>query len=107
MNTPRLFSQLIRPVSYRTFSDSGNVRGSRQAGGKSWSSAIGPLRPGKLAELTGRSVAPSASTLLPTADIVRYDTRSKQTRYWLKHKREISDLLNTLKKVYRVTAPLQ
>jgi hypothetical protein len=62
----------------------------------------------KLAELTDRSVATISIHLgkLRTADVVRYDTRRKQTRYWLKHKREMKDLLLTLKKVIGVTAPV-
>jgi DNA-binding transcriptional ArsR family regulator len=69
----------------------------------------GPLTPSKLAELTDRSVATISIHLakLRTADVVRYDTRRKQTRYWLKHKREMKDLLNTLKKVIGASAPVQ
>jgi len=61
----------------------------------------GPLTPSKLAKLTGRSVATISIHLgkLRSADVVRYDSRGRQTRYWLKHKRETGELLKALEAV--------
>ena len=61
----------------------------------------GALTPGKLAELTGRSVATISIHLakLRSADVVRYDSRGRETRYWLKHKTEMKRLLKTLERV--------
>jgi hypothetical protein len=36
---------------------------------------------------------------LRAADLVRYDTDGKQVRYWLKHKRDTSKLLNALETI--------
>jgi predicted transcriptional regulator len=62
-----------------------------------------------LAKTTGRSVSTVSIHLarLRTADIVRYDTVGKETRYWLKHKGEIQGLLRTLAKVVAVSADLK
>lgn len=61
----------------------------------------GALTPGKLAKLTGRSVATISIHLakLRSADVVRYDSRGRETRYWLKHKTEMKRLLKTLERV--------
>jgi DNA-binding transcriptional ArsR family regulator len=53
--------------------------------------AGGPLTPCKLAKLIGRQVSTLSIHLgkLRAADVVRYDTSGKETRYWLKHKAEM------------------
>jgi hypothetical protein len=43
---------------------------------------------------------------LRSADVLRYDTTGKQTRYWLKHKGEMKGLLKTLERVIDVSAKL-
>jgi DNA-binding transcriptional ArsR family regulator len=65
--------------------------------------AKGPTTPGNLAKLTGRSVATISIHLakLRSVDVVRYDTRGKETRYWLKHGRDIKELLKVLQKVVK------
>lgn len=69
----------------------------------------GPLTPGKLARLTGRSVATVSIHLakLRSADVVRYDSRGRETRYWLKHKAEMKGLLKALEKVVDTSTKLQ
>ena len=54
----------------------------------------GPLTPSKLAKLIGRQVSTVSIHLgkLRAADVVRYDTSGKETRYWLKHKSEMKGL---------------
>jgi DNA-binding transcriptional ArsR family regulator len=61
--------------------------------------ASGPLTPSKLAKLIGRQVSTISIHLakLRSADIVRYDTAGKETRYWLKHKSEMRGLLRCWK----------
>jgi predicted transcriptional regulator len=58
----------------------------------------GPLTPSKLAKLTGRQISTISSHLakLRGTDVVRYDTRGRETRYWLKHKSEMRGFLNPL-----------
>jgi DNA-binding transcriptional ArsR family regulator len=68
----------------------------------------GPLTPSKLAELTGRKISTVSIHLakLRAADVVRYDTRGKETRYWLKHKIEMKGLLKSLERVVEASAKL-
>ena len=68
----------------------------------------GPLTPSKLAKLTGRSVQTVSGHLakLRGADVVRYDTRGKETRYWLKHTREMKELLKVVEKVVHASSRL-
>ena len=68
----------------------------------------GPLTPSKLAKFTGRSVQTVSGHLakLRTADLVRYDSRGREVRYWLKHKRETSELLKALEKVVHASSKL-
>jgi DNA-binding transcriptional ArsR family regulator len=70
--------------------------------------AGGPLTPSKLAKLIGRQVSTVSIHLgkLRAADVVRYDTSGKETRYWLKHKSEIKGLLGMLEKVVDVSAKI-
>jgi len=71
--------------------------------------AHGPLTPGNLAKATGRSVATVSIHLgkLRAADVVRYDTHGRQTRYWLKHKREMKELLKVLEKIVETSSKLR
>jgi DNA-binding transcriptional ArsR family regulator len=71
--------------------------------------AGGPLTPSKLAKLIGRQISTVSVHLakLRNADIVRYDTSGKETRYWLKHKAEIKGLLRMLGKVVDVSAKVE
>jgi DNA-binding transcriptional ArsR family regulator len=71
--------------------------------------AGGPLTPSKLAKLIGRQVSTVSIHLgkLRAADVVRYDTSGKETRYWLKHKSEIKGLLRMLEKVVDVSAKIE
>lgn len=66
----------------------------------------GPLAPSKLAKLTGRQISTISSHLakLRGADVVRYDTRGKETRYWLKHKSEMRGFLKTMERVVEASA---
>jgi DNA-binding transcriptional ArsR family regulator len=66
----------------------------------------GPLTPSKLAKLTGRQISTVSIHLakLRAADVVRYDTAGKETRYWLKHKAEMKGLLRMLEKVVDASA---
>ncbi len=68
----------------------------------------GPLTPSKLAKITGRQISTISSHLakLRAADVVRYDTRGKETRYWLKHKSEMRGLLKTMERVVEVSAKM-
>ena len=68
----------------------------------------GPLTPGKLAKFTGRQISTISSHLakLRAADVVRYDTRGRQTRYWLKHKSEMRGFLKTMERVVEVSAKI-
>jgi DNA-binding transcriptional ArsR family regulator len=61
----------------------------------------GPLTPSQLAKLIGRQISTISIHLgkLRNADVVRYDTAGKETRYWLKHKSEMKGLLKMLEKV--------
>jgi hypothetical protein len=43
---------------------------------------------------------------LRAADVVRYETAGKQTRYWLKHKPEMRGLLRALERLVDATAKL-
>jgi DNA-binding transcriptional ArsR family regulator len=69
----------------------------------------GPLTPSKLAKLIGRSVPTISIHLgkLRSADVVRYDTQGKETRYWLKNRREMKELLNVLERVIETSTKLQ
>ena len=71
--------------------------------------AGGPLTPSKLAKLIGRQVSTISIHLgkLRAADVVRYDTSGKETRYWLKHKSEMKGLLRMLEKVVDASAKLE
>jgi DNA-binding transcriptional ArsR family regulator len=71
--------------------------------------AGGPLTPSKLAKLIGRQVSTVSIHLakLRVADIVRYDTSGKETRYWLKHKSEMKGLLKMLERVVNASAKLE
>jgi DNA-binding transcriptional ArsR family regulator len=71
--------------------------------------AGGPLTPSKLAKLIGRQISTVSVHLakLRNADIVRYDTSGKETRYWVKHKAEIKGLLRMLGKVVDVSAKVE
>ena len=71
--------------------------------------AGGPLTPSKLAKLLGRQISTVSVHLakLRNADIVRYDTSGKETRYWLKHKAEMKGLLRMLGKVVDVAAKVE
>ena len=68
----------------------------------------GPLTPSKLAKFAGRSVQTVSGHLakLRAADLVRYDSRGRELRYWLKHKRETSELLKALEKVVHASSKL-
>ena len=68
----------------------------------------GPLTPSVLAKLTGRSVQTVSEHLgkLRTADVVRYDSKGRQVRYWLKHKRESGDLLKILQRTVHASSKL-
>ena len=69
----------------------------------------GPLTPSKLAKLIGRQVSTVSIHLgkLRAADVVRYDTSGKETRYWLKHKSEMKGLLKMLERLVNVSAKLE
>ncbi len=71
--------------------------------------AGGPLTPSKLAKLIGRQISTISIHLgkLRAADVVRYDTSGKETRYWLKHKSEMKGLLRMLEKVVDASAKLE
>ena len=71
--------------------------------------AGGPLTPSKLAKLIGRQVSTISIHLgkLRAADVVRYDTSGKETRYWFKHKSEMKGLLRMLEKVVDASAKLE
>jgi DNA-binding transcriptional ArsR family regulator len=71
--------------------------------------AGGPLTPSRLAKLIGRQVSTVSIHLgkLRAADVVRYDTTGKETRYWLKHKSEMKGLLKTLERVVDASAKLE
>ncbi len=68
----------------------------------------GPLTPSKLAKFAGRSIQTVSGHLakLRAADLVRYDSKGKEVRYWLKHKRETGDLLKALEKVVHAASKL-
>jgi predicted transcriptional regulator len=61
-----------------------------------------------LAELTGRSVQTVSEHLgkLRGADVVRYDSKGRQVRYWLKHKTESGDLLKVLRRMVHASSSL-
>ena len=68
-----------------------------------------PMAPGKLAKLTGRKVSTVSIHLakLRNADLVRYNTSGKETRYWLKHRTETKGLLRSLERMVEVAATLE
>jgi DNA-binding transcriptional ArsR family regulator len=61
----------------------------------------GPMTPSRVASVTGRDISTISAHLakLRNADIVRYETVGKETRYWLKHGSEIKELMNVLGRV--------
>ena len=65
----------------------------------------GPLTPSQLAKSIGRQISTISIHLakLRNADVVRYDTSGKETRYWLKHKAEMRKLLRNLEEVVQVS----
>jgi predicted transcriptional regulator len=67
-----------------------------------------PLTPSKPTKLIGRQVSTVSIHLgkLRAADVVRYDTSGKETRYWLKHKSEMKGLLKMLDGVVNASAKL-
>lgn len=69
----------------------------------------GPLTPSELAKRTGRSVSTISIHLakLRAADLVRYDTAGKRTRYWLKHRAEFEGLLKALERVVSSSTKLR
>ncbi len=69
----------------------------------------GPLTPSGLAKIIGRSVQTVSGHLakMRAADVVRYDTEGRQTRYWLKHGGEMKRLLEDLAKVVEASARLR
>ena len=69
----------------------------------------GPLTPSKLAKLIGRQVSTISIHLgkLRSADVVRYDTSGKHTRYWLKHKSEMKGLLRMLAMAVEASAKIK
>ncbi|MBI4529387.1 MAG: winged helix-turn-helix transcriptional regulator [Deltaproteobacteria bacterium] len=69
----------------------------------------GPLTPARLAELADRSVQTVSGHLarLRTADVVRYEAKGRQTRYWLKHERDVRALLKVLGNVVRRSSRLK
>ena len=71
--------------------------------------AGGPLTPSRLAKLIGRQVSTVSIHLgkLRAADVVRYDTSGKETRYWLKHRSEMKGLLKMLERVVGASAKLE
>jgi predicted transcriptional regulator len=71
--------------------------------------SCGPLTPSNLAKLIGRQVSTVSIHLgkLRAADVVRYDTSGKETRYWLKHKSEMKGLLRMLERVVNASAKLE
>ena len=71
--------------------------------------AGGPLTPSRLAKLIGCQVSTVSIHLgkLRNADVVRYDTTGKETRYWLKHKSEMRALLKVLERVVGASAKLE
>ncbi len=68
----------------------------------------GPLTPSKLARFAGRSIQTVSGHLakLRTADLVRYDSKGREVRYWLKHKPETRALLQALEKLVRASSKL-
>jgi DNA-binding transcriptional ArsR family regulator len=69
----------------------------------------GPLTPSQLAKLIGRQVSTISIHLgkLRNADIVRYDTAGKETRYWLKHRSEMKGLMKMLERVVDASAKVE
>ena len=68
----------------------------------------GALTPSMLAKLTGRSVQTVSEHLgkLRAADLVRYDSKGRQVRYWLKHKRLAGELLKILQRTVHASSKL-
>ena len=58
----------------------------------------GEMRPGEIARAVGRSVSRVSNVLsaLRLAEVVRYETEGKRTRYRLKHPREVRKILESL-----------
>ncbi len=58
----------------------------------------GPMAPTQIAKAVHRHLATTSNHLatLRTVDLVRYDRKGGQTRYWLKHPSETKHLLASL-----------
>src|SRR5262249_51025932 len=69
----------------------------------------GPLRLSKMGKMVGGQGLAVSIYLgkLRAADVVRYDTSGKETRYWLKHKSEMKGLLKMLERLVNVSAKLE
>lgn len=68
----------------------------------------GPLTPSEIAGLTRRKISTVSGHLarLRTADLVRYETRGKRVRYWLKHAGGTRAVLGALGRLVRRAAAL-
>jgi hypothetical protein len=44
---------------------------------------------------------------LRAADVVRYDTRGREVRYWLKHRSEMRGFLKTMERVVEASAKME
>jgi hypothetical protein len=66
-------------------------------------------KPSKLAKVIGRQISTISIHLgkLRNADVVRYDTAGKETRYWLKHKSEMKGLMKMLERVVNASAKVE
>src|SRR5919106_2231123 len=71
--------------------------------------AGGPQTPSKLAKGFGRQISTVSIHLAKrrNADVVRYETSGKETRYWLKHKAEMKRLVKMLGEVVDVSAKFE
>jgi DNA-binding MarR family transcriptional regulator len=69
----------------------------------------GPLSPSRLADLTRRKVSTVSIHLakLRAADLVRYETAGKETRYWLKHKARTKGLIRSLGRLVGASTKLR
>jgi DNA-binding transcriptional ArsR family regulator len=63
----------------------------------------GPMAPGEIARRLRRKVSTVSHTLakLRAAELVRYETRGRQTRYWLKQQKETGAVLAGLLRFVR------
>ena len=64
------------------------------------------LNPSEIARAVGRSVQRVSTVLsaLRLAEVVRYDTDGKRTRYRLKHPREVRNVLGALSRFVKVAS---